>query len=67
MKEEAYYNLVRSSIPGYWELTVYAEDWQVTLTASLKEGEVLPELAMLENSGAIPAIEAMIATLYNVN
>jgi hypothetical protein len=57
MKEEAYYNVVSAGL-GYWRLTVYAENWQTVLEATMPETELQENISLLERAGAVPAANA---------
>ena len=54
MNEEAYFNVVGN------RLTVYAENWQVTIEAYLPEKHLREEVETLEKLGAVRASEAML-------
>jgi hypothetical protein len=65
MKEEAYYNVV-SAGPGYRRLTVYAENWQTVLDATMPEKELQENISLLERAGAVPAAKASVQQAFGL-
>jgi osmotically-inducible protein OsmY len=57
MNTEASYNVTKSEWPGYWDLTVYAENGHVTLQANLRTEEVEENIALLREAGAVSRAE----------